>query len=992
MKNLKKVLAFVTMITMLLSVAVSAGTLYPDVDDNASYVEAVETLNALGIMIGDDKGNFNPEASITRAETAAIVTRMKALGEAASAAGGTNFSDVPADHWAAGYINLAEQSKIINGYGDGTFGPSDAVTYEQVIKMIVAALGYTPEADTKGGYPSGYMIIASREEITKGVSVTAGAEAPRSAVARLVFNALDVPVMEQVSFKTGEEEFAAQDGVRYPLKTLLKNALKVDKYEGVINDTYLTAGNDVEDDFIKILVDSVNGSKDDEVYEEIGTTVSFAEGKTNAAPLFGNWVVAYVVEDDETGEDTLIGITKKSGKNTEITIDYTQLVAFTAPTSTVNGELSYYETETSTIDTDLEIVAGVSYYFNGKKDASGAEFIDFMDDVEADEIAIGTVTLVDNNNDDVYDIIMLMSATNNYVVNAVDAAAKRLEAKDGSNIPLDVDDANTIVKFYKADGTVADFADIKEGDVLTTYENGNLVTVYISDAKVEGVVKEQIPAANEDHAYGIADGNYRVAYQAGDFVIGVNVGDDGIFYLNHIGRIVAKDAAAASGNYAYLLEAVKTSDINGVTVEMKYMTSEGVWETAMLAAKVTPIINGNAGDAVAVAEIDAQFAPLFVKSADEAEGFITEGTAQQRLFQFSKNSAGKINKLFIISNEEGAPAMEDSSAAFSMDLSATDKIYKASQKKLGNLYFNDETPVFSINTALADEDDVTLTKVSAFFSDDTTYDCLVEGYDIENGVPSMVVAYDATADILESTKGLLVTKISTITNANGASIKKLYGYQNGVEVTAEEAEDFWTVSGADDEVEAGDFVIFSLDANGAIDKIDVLMDVDTAATIINDSKIKRIPATAEQYIGEYGTFTRNIFGFAQKRKTGGQLVIAESWYEGAAALDDDGSDMSLLMTGKDVSFYEVNLLRTPNSYAVSSYGEIETESRVSTASKDRVSNWVYVREYDGAVMDVVIYTAENPTEAEWEAATSTDDSGSGDDTTTGGDDTTTDGE
>ena len=41
---------------------------YPDVEDNASYAEAVETLNVLGIMIGDEKGNFNPEASITRAE------------------------------------------------------------------------------------------------------------------------------------------------------------------------------------------------------------------------------------------------------------------------------------------------------------------------------------------------------------------------------------------------------------------------------------------------------------------------------------------------------------------------------------------------------------------------------------------------------------------------------------------------------------------------------------------------------------------------------------------------------------------------------------------------------------------------------------------------------------------------------------------------------------------------------------------------------------
>ena len=75
MKNLKKVLAFVLAFTMVLGFAVSA-SVFPDVDENASYAEAVTILNGLDIMVGDENGNFKPEDTITRAEATAVIIRM----------------------------------------------------------------------------------------------------------------------------------------------------------------------------------------------------------------------------------------------------------------------------------------------------------------------------------------------------------------------------------------------------------------------------------------------------------------------------------------------------------------------------------------------------------------------------------------------------------------------------------------------------------------------------------------------------------------------------------------------------------------------------------------------------------------------------------------------------------------------------------------------------------------------------------------------------
>ena len=51
------------------------------------------------------------------------------------------------------------------GYGDGNFGPDDTVTYNQAVKMVVSALGFDPMANSKGGWPTGYLVVANTYNI-----------------------------------------------------------------------------------------------------------------------------------------------------------------------------------------------------------------------------------------------------------------------------------------------------------------------------------------------------------------------------------------------------------------------------------------------------------------------------------------------------------------------------------------------------------------------------------------------------------------------------------------------------------------------------------------------------------------------------------------------------------------------------------------------------------------------------------------------------------
>ena len=77
MSTIKKLLALVLALTMALSISAAAAYSVVPYGDaagiDAGAAEAVEMLYNMGIMKGDDKGNFNPNATITRAEVAKMI-------------------------------------------------------------------------------------------------------------------------------------------------------------------------------------------------------------------------------------------------------------------------------------------------------------------------------------------------------------------------------------------------------------------------------------------------------------------------------------------------------------------------------------------------------------------------------------------------------------------------------------------------------------------------------------------------------------------------------------------------------------------------------------------------------------------------------------------------------------------------------------------------------------------------------------------------------
>lgn len=186
MKN-KTISAFLASLfaISLLTGSASAMT-FPDVDSNSPYSKAIEYVSELGIMVGDSNGNFNPNNIVSRCEMATIVCRV--LDETENLSKTNTFTDVPTTHWANSYIGKASELGIVGGYGNGKFGPGDPVTYEQAVTMIVRTIGEGDRANSNGGYPNGYLLIAQEKNLLYGIQAVQGQGLSRGAVAMLLYN------------------------------------------------------------------------------------------------------------------------------------------------------------------------------------------------------------------------------------------------------------------------------------------------------------------------------------------------------------------------------------------------------------------------------------------------------------------------------------------------------------------------------------------------------------------------------------------------------------------------------------------------------------------------------------------------------------------------------------------------------------------------------------------------------------------------------------
>ena len=963
MLNLKKVIALVCVFALALS-TVAFGATYTDVAEDSAYYEAVETLNKLDIVTGYEDGTYKPEGGVTRAEMAALIARIQGYGETAKGSANTGFADVPASHWASGYIANAAGMGIINGYGDGNFGPEDPVKYEQAVKMIMATLGYTPFAEKNGGYPTGYLAAAQRYDVSLAVANAAvGQDANRGTVAQLLVNAIDTPLMIQARWSNkGDVDYVIADGntTGYPYQTLMSANLGYVKLRGVLEANAIadirgtksidttkeeTVIIDVVDDY-----DSTNSAwvKDAPVYE-------FLVGDTDAADFLGQAVIAYV---EKVGTDwELVSIAADTNRNETLTIGLAQFTDATASEVKYLKEgadrstaiaIAADDADTGDIDEGIAIVVNNAYENNG-----GVALKALITDGDpANKKFSGKITFINNDDDRAYEVALVEVAGTAVVDEAEDGVATfKADAEVGTVVTLgaivvDEDDETKIVKITK-DGEEIEVSALAEYDVLSVIASADEKVVYaeVMTNTVVGTVSSTKASKTSFNtvAYKIGDAWYDLAANANDCDDAVAMGLGGTFYIDKYGKIAAftEDAALAGGvakNFGYILayEADEADfSSNSDVVKVQLLTADGVElltvkNNAKLDGSVFYTKNGHA-DNCGSGCVCASAAVTALDTAVAADG---------KVVMYTKNATGEISTL----------DFADADKLTKVATSVGEVAYDAENSKLGTRYIDADAIVFYVNA------DAKLSTVGTLeaLEDLNEYDVMAV-YATDKAEDNDIVVIDAEdLEVAGATAGLaVITDIGETYNDDEESVYVISYIADG-----EEVEGVLTTADVKSEVSStltiGDIVKIK-NINGVVTNIKTVFNFDEGVR----SGFAAVSASRGVYDADAEATDEDIFG--------GKVTV----YKKSSNQATLGSDGTFKLTqAKNTYVIDVNNVgdvvvgKGSYKYFSAIYGDNLTtnvkvkkgdaEATKTVSDAMEAADYVYVRTYEGKVVDVVI--------------------------------------
>jgi len=230
---MKKVLVVLLSLCMVLgcfSFAFAAE--YSDVAADNKYANAIDVLTELGILEGDGTGTFRPADGLKRSEAAVVLVKLLGQGAYAAEQTATKFSDVPASHWASGWIAYAANLGLVEGYGDGKFGPDDQLTYNQWLTMVMRAEGYKDQY-LAGDWPTNFIVKASQINLVDS-SLVGNSEMSRAEMAQVAYNSLTDEIVSYNLTITGEaNEVKGTPGTATSNTFLKKNGVTTVPYAPV---------------------------------------------------------------------------------------------------------------------------------------------------------------------------------------------------------------------------------------------------------------------------------------------------------------------------------------------------------------------------------------------------------------------------------------------------------------------------------------------------------------------------------------------------------------------------------------------------------------------------------------------------------------------------------------------------------------------------------------------------------------------------------------
>ena len=183
--KLKKLLCLFLALCLLTSLPITASA--------EAEEAAVQTVRALGIMVGDENGNLNLGNNVTRAEFTKMLVAASNQRDSVrlTGTGYSVFTDVGGTHWASDYIRIAASQNYMIGYTDGSFRPNNNIKLEEACTAVLRLLGYDASTLT-GAFPTAQLNKAAELGLRAQITRNRGETMTRLDCARLFANLFSV--------------------------------------------------------------------------------------------------------------------------------------------------------------------------------------------------------------------------------------------------------------------------------------------------------------------------------------------------------------------------------------------------------------------------------------------------------------------------------------------------------------------------------------------------------------------------------------------------------------------------------------------------------------------------------------------------------------------------------------------------------------------------------------------------------------------------------
>lgn len=691
-------------------------------------------VKKLGIIRDSETTPFDGEKTVTRGEFAEYLAKISGYSDIRDTTSGQVYSDVKKGDSCYYAVNMLHTLNVVKGTGMGLFNPDSPVLYRDALTLTVRLLGYEVIAEGMGGYPGGYFLSASQNNITNGISLGTEEAVNGKTLVRLLFNALNVQVMAQESYNnTGEIKLRSGE-------TLLASVYNVYKTEGIITAnqyTGLGSASEAAAENSVVIGGFIYSAGDTDISDKLGARVSFYyEDKLAYESLSEIIYYEYYNKDDK------YHLNVAAEKITD------------AANYTIKYDESYGNSRTLSFNGNTYVIFnGIAY--------PGYSYSDLMP-------KMGGLTLTDNNSDGIYDVISVTSLTD-YTVASVSSAFSKISVDNRDDFDFAASDVEYII--IKENKQV-DYSQIYVNDVISVGESkdGSLVKIYASTASVTGTVTE----------IGEEDGIDYVAIDGARYPLSPTAayspvfGDYGTFYINSFGAVSDKSTADTNEQFGYLIK-IGYSGVLDKEYKFKILTSRGI--TAYDPAK-TLTLNGTDG---LEPEEAATHNDLWTNGAKDEDGIVTE----QQLIKFKTNAEGKLTHIYTYTDNTAQTDRKDKyDTEFTLDAKGSRVTYRSGNRALGTRYLvNASTIIFEAPEIASFSDDSFTSYNISRLTHDKEYsgvEFYSTNYENITGAVVMRSATKSAGKIPNYQESVIVTKV-TIISEEGLQGTKIYGVLKGAE-------------------------------------------------------------------------------------------------------------------------------------------------------------------------------------------------------------------